>query len=262
MVTAVSAAVGRGRVRRPDRLPAHRRLLTLGGRFRCRAHCRPRRARDRGLRPLRAHRRLGSDDRRAVPGRHRLPSPRATSGGLGDARAGRARPARGLDRAGLYAAWSWRSVPGMRLEVVIGLLAVVVLWFGIPILTSHNWFAAGDVASSSGRPGPRQQASPACINRFLGLYEFPMQLAVLVAWPSPHPRRDFRLADPGRSRCALGGGGDRLCLHGLPSQSPLHVRARRPAGRAGRRGVGRLLALAPGWRSSAGWVAAVIGLSR
>jgi hypothetical protein len=91
---------------------------------------------------------------------------------------------------GLYAAWSWRSVPAMRRDVVIGLLAVAVLWFGIPILSSHNWFAAGDVASTSSTPIHGNKFT-GVINRFLGLYEFPMQLAVLVALAVAAIRRDF-----------------------------------------------------------------------
>jgi hypothetical protein len=90
----------------------------------------------------------------------------------------------------LYAAWSWRAVPTMRREIVIGFLAVLLLWFGLPILTSHNWFAAGDVASSSSTPVPGNKFT-GVINRFLGLYEFPMQLAVLVAVALAAIRRDF-----------------------------------------------------------------------
>jgi hypothetical protein len=90
----------------------------------------------------------------------------------------------------LYAAWNWRSVPAMRRDLVIGLAAVAVLWFGIPILTSHDWFAAGDVASTSSTPIHGNKIM-GVINRFLGLYEFPMQLAVLVALGVAAIRRDF-----------------------------------------------------------------------
>ena len=90
----------------------------------------------------------------------------------------------------LYAAWAWRWVPAMRRVVVIGLLAVLVLWFGVPILTSHNWFAAGDVASTSSTP-IRGDKFSGVINRFVGLYELPMQLAVLGALLLAALRRDF-----------------------------------------------------------------------
>jgi hypothetical protein len=90
----------------------------------------------------------------------------------------------------LYAAWSWRSVPAMRRDVVIGLAAVALLWFGIPILTSHDWFAAGDVASTSSTPIQGNKIT-GVITRFLELYEFPMQLAVLVALGVAAIRRDF-----------------------------------------------------------------------
>jgi hypothetical protein len=90
----------------------------------------------------------------------------------------------------LYAAWSWRYVPAMRRDVVIGLLGVALLWFGLPILTSHDWFAAGDVASTSSIPIHGNKFT-GVINRFLGLYEFPMQLAVLIALGVAAIRRDF-----------------------------------------------------------------------
>ncbi|MEO9024268.1 MAG: hypothetical protein ABI339_04605 [Solirubrobacteraceae bacterium] len=90
----------------------------------------------------------------------------------------------------LYAAWGWRAVPAMRRDVVIGLVAVVLLWFGVPILTSHDFFAAGDVASVSSKPVHGDKFT-GVINRFLHLYEFPMQLAVLVAVALAAIRRDF-----------------------------------------------------------------------
>lgn len=90
----------------------------------------------------------------------------------------------------LYAAWAWRRAPAMRRELVIGTVAVLVLWFGVPILTSHNWFAAGDVASISSTP-IRGDKFTGVINRFLGLYELPMWIAVLAALILATVRRDF-----------------------------------------------------------------------
>ncbi len=90
----------------------------------------------------------------------------------------------------LYAAWDWRTAPALRRDVVIGLIAVGLLWFGVPILTSHDFFAAGDVASSSSKP-VRGDKFTGVINRFLHLYEFPMQLAVLAAVGLAVIRRDL-----------------------------------------------------------------------
>lgn len=159
----------------------------------------------------------------------------------------------------IYAAWCWRSVPRMRLEVALGLLAVVVLWFGIPILTSHNWFAAGDVASISGRPVPGNRFS-GVLTRFIGLYEFPMQLAVLVAVAIAALRRDFRwllLAGLAVLWVAVE---IALAYHGLPA-SPRYMFE--PAALLvvlAAAGMGRLLALAPRM-ALVRWlgVAAVIG---
>jgi hypothetical protein len=160
----------------------------------------------------------------------------------------------------IYGAWCWRSVPAMRREVVIGLLVVAVLWFGIPILTSHNWFAAGDVASTSGHAVPGNRFS-GVLNRFIGLYEFPMQLAVLVALAIAVIRRDVRwllLASLAILWVAVE---IAFAYHGWPA-SPRYMFE--PAALLvvlAAVGMGRLLALAPGmglirWLG----VAAVIGL--
>jgi hypothetical protein len=159
-----------------------------------------------------------------------------------------------------YAIWSWRAVPGMRRHVIVGFIAVVLLWFGIPILTSHNWFAAGDVASTSSTPVPGNKFT-GVINRFLGLYEFPMQLAVLVALAVAALRRDFSwliLAGFAMLWVAVEIG---FALHGWGA-SPRYMFE--PAAvlivLAGA-GCGRLLALAPGM-ALVRWVgvAAVVGL--
>jgi hypothetical protein len=80
--------------------------------------------------------------------------------------------------AGLYAVWSWRAVPSMRLLAVLGLALIPAFWFVIPALTSHSWFISGDLALG--------QATVIHGNKILGvisrlrsLYELPMQLAFL-----------------------------------------------------------------------------------
>ena len=160
----------------------------------------------------------------------------------------------------VYAAWSWRSVPAMRREVVIGLLAVALLWFGIPILTSHNWFAAGDVASTSSIPINGNKFT-GVINRFLALYEFPMQLAVLVALAVAAIRRDYTWLILAGFAVLWVAVEIAFALHGWgASKRYMFEPAAVPVVLAGA-GVGRLLSLGPRV-ALARWlgVAAVIGL--
>jgi hypothetical protein len=159
----------------------------------------------------------------------------------------------------IYAAWGWRSVPAMRRDVVIGLFAVVGLWFGIPILTSHDWFAAGHVASSSSTPVHGNKFT-GVINRFLGLYEFPMQLAVLVAVAVAAIRRDFKwliLAGFAVLWVAVEIG---FALHGWGASKRYMFEPAAVLVVIAGAGIGGLLALAPG-RALIRWVgvAAVIG---
>jgi hypothetical protein len=82
--------------------------------------------------------------------------------------------------SGLYGLWNWRDRPQMRLWVVGGAAATAALWFVIPALTSTSWLIAGNIAQSTGHPLAGDRVT-GMLNRFLSLYELPMQLAVLVA---------------------------------------------------------------------------------
>jgi hypothetical protein len=91
--------------------------------------------------------------------------------------------------AGLYAVWSWRAVPAMRLLAVLGLALIPAFWFTIPALTSHSWFISGDLALN--------QATVIHGNKILGvisrlrsLYELPMQLAFVCGIALAAIRRD------------------------------------------------------------------------
>ena len=91
--------------------------------------------------------------------------------------------------AGMYAVWSWRAVPAMRLLTVLGLALIPAFWFTIPALTSHSWFISGDLALN--------QATVIHGNKILGvisrlrsLYELPMQLAFVCGVILAAIRRD------------------------------------------------------------------------
>ncbi len=79
-----------------------------------------------------------------------------------------------------YGVWAWRAVPSMRLVVVVGILLIPAGWFIIPGLSSRSWFVSGDLALNSPR-AVHGDLFTGVLNRFLGLYELPMRVAVLVA---------------------------------------------------------------------------------
>ena len=108
--------------------------------------------RDQHVLALHAERPVGPDDRDAVPGGDRLPSVRALPLGVRARRAGGARPAGGV------------AVPRAVLDLGVadgpfdaladrrpGSSLVVLLWFGIPALTSRTPFVAASNALGSGR---------------------------------------------------------------------------------------------------------------
>jgi hypothetical protein len=90
---------------------------------------------------------------------------------------------------GLYSLWAWRTIPSMRWLIGSGFAVIVLLWFGIPALTSRTPFVAASNAMDSGRAlkGNRVFGT---INRFLGLHEFPLELAALVSIALAFVRRD------------------------------------------------------------------------
>jgi hypothetical protein len=97
----------------------------------------------------------------------------------------------------LYALWAWHARPQgtpNRTVLVAGLVVIPALWFGVPAITSHNWFSAGqvDIDSTKIIAGNRLARVP---NGFWGLYELPMKLAVLfaLAWAIVRRERTWLL---------------------------------------------------------------------
>ena len=91
--------------------------------------------------------------------------------------------------AALYAAWTWRAQPQMRLLTIAGLLSVPLLWFTIPALTSDSWFRPGDLALNSVNALHGDKLT-GVFDRFFGLYALPMKLAVGFAVVVAVVRRD------------------------------------------------------------------------
>lgn len=90
---------------------------------------------------------------------------------------------------GLYTIWLWRERPRTRLLLVIGVVAMALLWFGIPALTSRSWFVAADNANGSGR-APSGDRVTAVIHRFVDLHHWPLELAALLGLACAALRRD------------------------------------------------------------------------
>ena len=96
--------------------------------------------------------------------------------------------------AGLYALWLGRTVPrmGTRAYAVGGLVLIPLAWFLIPGLTSHSWFSAGDLALNKATVIHGSKFI-GVLGRLRSLYEWPMQVAVLLGIVIAGIRRD-RLA--------------------------------------------------------------------
>ncbi len=153
--------------------------------------------------------------------------------------------------------WMWLRVPRTRWLVAGGWVAIVVLWFGIPALTSRTPFVAADNAIGSGRRLTHNQIF-GTMGRFLGLNELPIELAALLAVVLAVVRRDlitlalavgivvwvlvevaFVLHGwPGIARYMFEAGGVLVVLAGVA--------------------VGRLLLDAPRWSAVPGWVGPVL----
>ncbi len=81
---------------------------------------------------------------------------------------------------GLYVIWAWRTIPSMRRMIVVGIGLLLVLWFGIPALTSRSPFVAGTNALGSGRALHNDKIF-GTIRRFLDLHAAPLEIVALAA---------------------------------------------------------------------------------
>ena len=90
---------------------------------------------------------------------------------------------------GLYTVWAWLRVPSMRWLIVVELVLVVLLWFGIPALTSRTPFVAASNALGSGRR-LRSDRVFGTIGRFLDLNTAVLLLTALLAVVLALVRRD------------------------------------------------------------------------
>jgi hypothetical protein len=90
---------------------------------------------------------------------------------------------------GLYTIWAWLRVPSMRRLIVVEVVLVILLWFGIPALTSRTPFVAASNALGSGRR-LRSDRVFGTIGRFLDLNTAVLELVALGAVALAAVRRD------------------------------------------------------------------------
>jgi hypothetical protein len=83
----------------------------------------------------------------------------------------------------LYSIWAWRAIPSMRWLIGGGIVVLLLLWFGVPAITSRSPFVSASNAFGSGRR-LRSNRVFGTIGRFLDLYATPLEIAALasVVW--------------------------------------------------------------------------------
>ncbi len=91
---------------------------------------------------------------------------------------------------GLYAIWAWLRVRSMRWLIVACAAAGILLWFGIPALTSRTAFVSASNAFGSGRALHGDKIG-GTISRFLAMHEKPLELLALVSVAIAIWRRDL-----------------------------------------------------------------------
>ncbi len=158
---------------------------------------------------------------------------------------------------GLYAIWCWRAIPEMRRFVAGGLLVMLVMWFGIPALTSRTPFVAASNALGSGRALHSNKAL-GTIGRFLALHELAVELLALLAVLLAVLRRE-------RTALVLAAGvvvwvivEIAFALHGWPGLGRYMFEAAAVTVVLAGVGVGRLLGEAPRLTSVTGLVGAAV----
>jgi hypothetical protein len=153
---------------------------------------------------------------------------------------------------GLYAIWAWLKVPSMRWLLVAGVLAMLVLWFGIPALTSRTPFVAASNALGSGRRLHSNQIV-GTIGRFVGINPRVLELTAVLAVVLAVIRRDRVTLSLAAGVCAWVIVEIAFSLHGWPGLARYMFE---PAGvvvaLAGA-GIGRVLADPPRVSSVPGW---------
>jgi hypothetical protein len=133
----------------------------------------------------------------------------------------------------LYSVWAWRAMPSMRWLIGGGIMAILLLWFGIPALTSRSPFVSASNAFGSGRR-LRSDQVPGTLQRFLALHAPALEIAALVSVGWAALRRDWTLLTLAAGVVLWVAIEVAFALHGWPGlgrymfQSSSRARAARP----------------------------------
>jgi hypothetical protein len=93
---------------------------------------------------------------------------------------------------GLYGLWLWRTDRSMRTMVAGGGVLLLLLWFGIPAISSRSFFVAADNANDSGRAIVGDKLT-GVLKRFIDMDATPLELAALLGAGLGVWRRDRTL---------------------------------------------------------------------
>jgi hypothetical protein len=151
----------------------------------------------------------------------------------------------------LYAIWAWRAIPEMRTLIVAGAAVLVLLWFGIPALTSRSPFVAGTNALGSGRALHHGRVL-GTIDRFLDLHETALGLLALLSVGLALLRRDWVTLTIAAGAAAWVILEIAFALHGWPGLPRYMFAAAGVMVVIAAVGVGRLLAAPPRIAGAAG----------
>jgi hypothetical protein len=162
---------------------------------------------------------------------------------------------------GLYAIWAWRAMPSARRLIVGAVVVLLVLWFGIPALTSRSPFVAGTNALGSGRALHNDKVF-GTIKRFLHLQPALLEIVALLSIAVAVWRRDRTVIVLAAGVAAWVLLEVAFALHGWPGLPRYMFEAAAVTVVLAAVGIGRLLSEPSKISRAAGWagVAAVVAI--
>ncbi len=158
---------------------------------------------------------------------------------------------------GLYSIWAWLRVPSMRWLIVGGVVVLLLLWFGIPALTSRSPFVAGSNALGSGRR-LRSDRVFGTIGRFLDLNTAVLLLTALLSVVLAFWRRDRVTLGLAAGVCAWVIVEIAFSLHGWPGLARYMFEPAAVVVALAGAAVGRVLIEAPRVSRGVGWAGVAV----
>jgi hypothetical protein len=160
---------------------------------------------------------------------------------------------------GLYAIWAWRAVPSMRRFLVGGIVLLLVLWFGIPGISSRSPFVAGTNAIGSGR-APHGNKVTATISRFAHLQPVALYVLALlaVAWAAWQRQRVVLLLAAGVVLWVVVE--IAFALHGWPAVPRYMFEAGGVVAVLAAVGIGWLIREPVRWSAATGWAGVALAV--